>query len=81
MKLLDGKNNDLKNFIQLLNGNCSIIQVMHNWFKLVVLVLELNLRFPHLKIKKKNKQKTENNNYTGHPKTKPGDLWHLGCGT
>lgn len=26
MKLLDGKNNDLKNFIQLLNGNCSIIQ-------------------------------------------------------
>ena len=27
MKLLDGKNSELRNFIQQLNGNCSVIQV------------------------------------------------------
>ena len=27
MKLLEGKNSELKNFIQHLNGNCSVIQV------------------------------------------------------
>ena len=60
MKLLDGKNNDLKNFIQLLNGNCSIIQVMHNCGLNLVLVLELNLRFSHLKIKKNKTKKKKN---------------------